>query len=39
MADCETRGYQRAGFMEVDTNEARDWTIRLGDPPEDAKRR
>jgi uncharacterized membrane protein len=38
-ADCEPRGYQRAGFMEVDTNEARDWTIRLGDPPEDVKRR
>lgn len=33
-ADCETRGHQRAGFMEVDTNDSRDWTIRLGDPPE-----
>lgn len=32
--ECETRGHQRAGFMEVDTNDSRDWTIRLGDPPE-----
>ncbi|MGE0769580.1 MAG: DUF1036 domain-containing protein [Hyphomicrobiaceae bacterium] len=33
-ADCEERGHKRAGFMEVDTNNAHDWTIRLGDPPE-----
>ena len=33
-ADCETRGHQPAGFMEVDTNDSRDWTIRLADPPE-----
>ncbi|MGD9805141.1 MAG: DUF1036 domain-containing protein [Hyphomicrobiaceae bacterium] len=32
--DCEQRGHKRAGFMEVDTNNAPDWTIRLGDPPE-----
>ncbi len=32
--DCEQRGHKRAGFMEVDTNGSRDWTIRLGDPPE-----
>jgi len=35
-ADCEKRGHGQAGFMEVDTNDARDWTIRLGDPPETA---
>ncbi|MGE0697645.1 MAG: DUF1036 domain-containing protein [Hyphomicrobiaceae bacterium] len=33
-ADCEKRGHKRGGFMEVDTNDSRDWTIRLGDPPE-----
>lgn len=37
-ADCEKRGHQRAGFMEVDTNDSRDWTIRLGDPPETASK-
>lgn len=36
--DCETRGHKSMGFMEVDTNDARDWTIRLGDPPESASR-
>jgi uncharacterized membrane protein len=35
-ADCERRGHKRAGFMEVDTNNSHDWTIRLGDPPEQA---
>lgn len=30
--NCEARGHKRTGFMEVDTNEARDWTIRLTDP-------
>jgi uncharacterized membrane protein len=35
--DCEQRGHRRAGFMEVDTNGSRDWTIRLGDPPEHAE--
>jgi len=33
-ADCEQRGHKSAGFMEVDTNNSHDWTIRLGDPPE-----
>jgi uncharacterized membrane protein len=32
--DCERRGHKRAGFMEVDTNNSHDWTIRLSDPPE-----
>lgn len=30
--DCQTRGFKRAGFFEVDTCEAKDWTIRLTDP-------
>ncbi|MDX2259634.1 MAG: DUF1036 domain-containing protein [Hyphomicrobiaceae bacterium] len=29
--DCESRGFKRAGFFEVDTGDARDWTIRLTD--------
>ncbi|MDX2288358.1 MAG: DUF1036 domain-containing protein [Hyphomicrobiaceae bacterium] len=29
--DCEKRGYKRTGFFEVDTGEAKDWTIRLTD--------
>ena len=36
--DCKQRGHKKAGFMEVDTNDSRDWTIRLGDPPETASR-
>lgn len=36
-AECEARGHRRAGFMEVDTNDARDWTIRLADPAEAQK--
>jgi uncharacterized membrane protein len=30
--DCPKRGYKRAGFFEVDTGEAKDWTVRLTDP-------
>jgi uncharacterized membrane protein len=30
--ECQRRGYKRTGFFEVDTGEARDWTIRLTDP-------
>ena len=30
--DCQKRGYKRTGFFEVDTNDAKDWTIRLTDP-------
>lgn len=29
---CETRGYKRSGFFEVDTGDAKEWTIRLTDP-------
>ncbi len=36
-SECEGRGFKRAGFMEIDTNDARDWTIRLSDPPDAAK--
>lgn len=32
--DCQKRGYRRIGFFEVDTNDAKDWTIRLTDPGE-----
>jgi uncharacterized membrane protein len=32
--DCQTRGFKRAGFFEVDTNEEKDWTVRLTDPGE-----
>ncbi len=37
--DCQKRGYKRAGYFEVDTGEARDWTIRLSDPDETTKGR
>ncbi|MDX2158366.1 MAG: DUF1036 domain-containing protein [Hyphomicrobiaceae bacterium] len=37
--ECESRGHNRAGFMEVDTNDQRDWTIRLNDPAEVLKER
>ncbi|MGB0087757.1 MAG: DUF1036 domain-containing protein [Rhodomicrobiaceae bacterium] len=30
--DCQSRGNKRSGFFEVDTNEERDWTVRLTDP-------
>lgn len=30
--DCQQRGYRRTGFFEVDTGDAKDWTIRLTDP-------
>ncbi len=30
--DCVKRGYKRTGFFEVDTGEAKEWTIRLTDP-------
>ena len=32
--DCQRRGFKRSGFFEVDTNDAKDWTIRLTDPSE-----
>ena len=30
--ECPKRGYKRTGFFEVDTGEAKEWTIRLTDP-------
>lgn len=30
--DCKKRGYQSTGFFEVDTGDAKEWTIRLTDP-------
>lgn len=32
--ECGRRGYKSTGFFEVDTQEAKDWTIRLTDPNE-----
>jgi uncharacterized membrane protein len=32
--DCAGRNYKKSGFFEVDTNEERDWTVRLTDPGE-----
>ena len=38
--DCQKRGHKRTGFFEVDTGDAKDWTIRLTDPtPPQAKGR
>ena len=34
---CQGSGQKRSGFLEVDTNDARDWTIRLTDPVEEPK--
>jgi uncharacterized membrane protein len=36
--DCGRRGYKGTGFFEVDTQEAKDWTIRLTDPSEGGAR-
>ena len=30
--DCTRRGFKRTGFFEVDTQDSKDWTIRLTDP-------
>ena len=30
--DCESRGFRRTGFMEVDTTATKDWMIRFADP-------
>jgi uncharacterized membrane protein len=32
--DCPGRGFKRSGFFEVDTQEEKDWTVRLSDPGE-----
>ncbi len=31
--DCLARGFDRAGFFEVDTGEQRSWTVQLTDSP------
>lgn len=36
--DCPKRGHKQGGFFEVDTGDAKDWTIRLTDPGEGGKR-
>lgn len=33
--ECSKRGYKKTGFFEVDTGEAKEWTIRLTDPEAD----
>lgn len=35
--DCPKRGHQRSGFFEVDTGNAKEWTVRLSDPDEGQK--
>jgi uncharacterized membrane protein len=35
--DCVRRGYRATGFFEVDTGEAKEWTVRLTDPDPNAK--
>lgn len=37
--DCQRRGFKRSGFFEVDTNDAKGWTIRLTEPGEAAAAR
>ena len=34
--DCLARGYERAGFFEVDTGEQRSWTVQLTESSEPA---
>lgn len=29
--DCYARGFERSGFIEVDTGQQADWTVELGD--------
>lgn len=38
ITDCQQRGHRRTGFYEVDTGNAREWTIRLSDSDEAARR-
>lgn len=37
--DCLARGYDRAGYFEVDTGEQKSWTIQLTDPTGNAPQR
>lgn len=30
---CGDRGYERTGFLEIDTGEQRSWTVQLTEPP------
>ena len=30
--DCSQRGFKRSGFFEVNTGDAKEWTVRLTDP-------
>jgi uncharacterized membrane protein len=39
LQDCQKRGHKQGGFFEVDTQESKDWTIRLTDPGDTAQRR
>jgi uncharacterized membrane protein len=32
--DCQKRGFKRSGFFEVDTNQEKDWVVKLTDPGE-----
>ncbi len=32
ISDCESRGYKKSGFFEVDTGEEADWTVTLSGP-------
>jgi uncharacterized membrane protein len=36
--DCQKRGHKQGGFFEVDTGDAKDWTVRLTDPGDAAKK-
>ena len=31
---CGDRGYERTGFLEIDTGEQRSWTVQLTEPPQ-----
>jgi hypothetical protein len=37
--DCLARGFDRAGFFEVDTGDQRSWTVQLTDSTEQAPQR
>ena len=34
--NCDSRGFRKSGFFEVDTQEQTDWTVKLTDQPESA---
>ena len=37
--ECPRRGFKGTGFFEVDTQDSKDWTIRLTDPGEGSGKR